>query len=295
VVWVTNGIYALTNEITIDRAVTVRSIDIPSRLVTVNGGAAHRCFSLNHSNAFLAGFVITNGFHAAYGGGVEISGGGVSNCLITGNRVAVNTRYSYGGGGVDCYLSGQLLNCDIVGNTVSGTNYPTGGGVLCQGSAVLVRQCTIERNRVLSPFTNGLGGGAQGTDGVAVERCSIRGNTVQGIGGGICCAHQVSISDGTISSNSASLSGGGFYIQTGPCPSLRVASFKGTRPVTWEAEALYFPMGSCWILSLWQTAPATSRSPPPAPGGLYLRKGEAPATARWQETRPLPEPAAFSR
>ena len=62
VVWVTNGTYALTNEIVIEKAVTVRSIDISSRPVTVNGGAANRCFFLNHPDALISGFVITNGF-----------------------------------------------------------------------------------------------------------------------------------------------------------------------------------------------------------------------------------------
>ena len=219
VVWVTNGTYALTSEILVDKAVTVRSINPASRPVTINGGAANRCFYLSHSGALVAGFVITNGYSDEFGGGIEIDNGGtVSNCLITGNRVAVDLPTSYGGGGVDCYLNAQLLNCDIVGNTAEGTNFPTGGGVLCQGGGVVVRQCTIDRNRVISAATNGLGGGLQCVDAAAVERCFIRGNTVQGIGGGVACDGLnggVSISDCTIATNSATLMGGGFVIQTG--------------------------------------------------------------------------------
>jgi parallel beta-helix repeat protein len=216
VIWVTNGMYSLTNEIGIAKAVTVRSIDISSRSVTVNGGAANRCFNLSHPDALIAGFVITNGFSTTFGGGVEINEGGiVSNCLITGNRVTVNTLDSFGGGGVDCFQRGQLLDCDIVGNTASGTNVPQGGGVMCQGGGVVVRQCLIERNAVISLFTNGLGGGMQCMDTAIVQRCTIRGNIVQGWGGGVCCERQVSIADCTLSSNSATLSGGGFYVQTG--------------------------------------------------------------------------------
>ena len=219
VVWVTNGTYAVTNEIFINKAITVRSINPSSRAVILNGGGTNRCFYLNHADALIAGFVITNGFSDEAGGGVEVSyGGTVSNCLITGNRVTVNTDLSFGGGGVDFFPSGQLLNCDIVGNTAEGTNSPAGGGVLCEGAAVVVRQCTIDRNRVISAVTNGLGGGLQCVDAAAVERCFIRGNTVQGIGGGVACdgfKGGVSISDCTIATNFSTLLGGGFVIQTG--------------------------------------------------------------------------------
>ena len=134
VVWVTNGTYAITNEIFINKAVTVRSINPSLRAVILNGRGTNRCFYLNHPGALITGFVITNGYSDEAGGGVEIYyGGTASNCLITGNRVTVNTDLSFGGGGVDLYPSGQLLNCDIVGNTAVGTDYPAGGGVLCQG------------------------------------------------------------------------------------------------------------------------------------------------------------------
>ena len=272
VVWVTNGTYALTNEILVDKAVTVRSIDIASRPVTINGRAANRCFYLNHPDASILGFVITNGFSMTYGGGVEIDRGGtVSNCLITGNRVTVNASDAFGGGGVDCFMSGQLVNCDIVGNTASGTNYPAGGGVLCQGDAVVVRQCKIEHNTVLSARTNGLGGGVQCVNTARVERCFVRGNTVQGIGGGVCCESQVLVSDCVISSNSATLSGGGFYIQTGSVSVITRCIVQGNSAGCMGGGGFVWLVGV--VLDSLISANNASGATTANAGGLYLRKG----------------------
>ncbi len=215
VVWVTNGTYVLTSEISIDKVLTVRSIDVPLRSVTVDGGGASRCFLLDNTDVSILGFVITNGYSDVAGGGVEMYGGMVSNCLITGNRVQVNSGDSFGGGGIDCYQNGLILNCDIVGNTAVGTDYPAGGGVLCQGADVLVKQCRIQRNTTVSSLTNGLGGGVQCSEGATVEQCVILANSVQGAGGGVSCQDQASILDCVIASNSAVLWGGGFCVQTG--------------------------------------------------------------------------------
>ena len=276
VVWVTNGTYALTNEIVVEKAVTVRSINISSRPVTVNGRAINRCFSLSHTGAVITGFVITNGFSDTAGGGIEINGGGtVSNCLITGNRVTVNNPDSFGGGGVDCYPSGQLLNCDIVGNTATGMYAPQGGGLRCEGEAVVVRQCMIENNKVLSPLTNGLGGGALCVDGVTLEQCFIRGNTVQGSGGGVCCDNQIDnkivVSDSTLYSNSATLWGGGFSIQTGSV-SVIVRCIVQANSAGGVGGGGYVPLNGVVLDSL-ISANIAAGSPAANAGGLFFRKG----------------------
>ena len=156
-----------------------------------------------------------------------------------------------------------------------------------------MRQCMIERNEVLSLFHKRAGGGCSARMRRLWSNVSSAATRSKALAGGVCCDSQDFVLDSTLSSNSAALSGGGFYIQTGgpSGPSLRAASFRRIRPAAWEAEDLFGLMGSCWTLSFQQTAPAAPR--PQMPAVCFSARGEAPRTARWWGTRPLPEPAAF--
>ena len=61
VVWVTNGTYALTNQVSITNAITVQGFT-NNGAVVIDGQNNTRCFNLSHTNAILDGFVITRGF-----------------------------------------------------------------------------------------------------------------------------------------------------------------------------------------------------------------------------------------
>ena len=115
VVWVTNGVYAtggksvdgvLTNRITLDKALTVRSVAGPSLTfiqggTPTNGPGAVRCAWLTNG-ALLSGFTLQGGATRAPGGGQTGNGGGawcasaaatLANCIIRSN-----VAYQTGGG-----------------------------------------------------------------------------------------------------------------------------------------------------------------------------------------------------
>jgi len=218
-VLVSNGTYYLTNKIyCAAKAITLRSVN--GRDVTIiNGGAptyTNIAVFINHTNAVVDGFTITNCWAPASGyndgGGVLLwEPGTVRNCTIVNNRA----RYS---GGVSPRVGGTVSNCIIRGNVAS----ESGGGIYGPGS---VYDCQIIGNyakaiggmystayRCLiagNAATNGSGGGiAYGT----AYDCVISNNTATSSGGGM---NGVSAFGCTIVSNTAVASGGGFYMNAG--------------------------------------------------------------------------------
>lgn len=196
VVLVSNGEYLLTGQLSLTKNVTVRSwnngnID-PTNTIVNAGGGAFRCAYLNHVNATLDGFTLTNAAPASNGGGVRLTSGTVRNCIIvnntpseqgagiymTGGRVegsvirANRTDNQYGGG---IYMTaGTVSNCSIVSNATYGV-----GGVYI-GATGRVENCWIQGNSGRSA-----GGIYFGSDG-SVANCEIAGNvSTGGYGGGI--------------------------------------------------------------------------------------------------------------
>ena len=170
-VYVSNGVYALTNQITITNF-TIRSynngaLDRDGTIINGNyPNATNRCFYLNHAGAVVTGFTITNGFaptngfatdYGDQGGGVYITAGTLSNCLVTGN-IAI----SGGGGGV--YATGansMITNCDIIGNIAdagNGDRSRYGGGAMLETSAQMWN-CRVMFNQATNYYANGGGVG----------------------------------------------------------------------------------------------------------------------------------------
>jgi len=185
-VLVSNGTYntggkavsVITNRVTIDKAITVRSLMGPE--VTIiegvqpKGTNAIRCAYVG-SGAVLSGFTLTNGATRIHNSDAQGGGGGVycghssavvSNCIIVGNAA------HWAGGGA---FSGRLYSCTLRNNT----SLHCGGG----SKAAIHYNCSLIGNYC------GGGGGGDGAGGGAFGglfyNCTISSNSGQ-YGGGVC-------------------------------------------------------------------------------------------------------------
>lgn len=215
-VLVTNGTYTLTNEISIASAITVQGFNGKSNTF-VNGNGATRCFNLAHAGAMVSGFIIMNGYMngGTGGGGVYLSAGTISNCIVNSNcsynspgggvrmtgglvidcAISSNSTPTwYGGGGLNA-SGGTARNCAIFGNSTSLNGNPSdcddnGGGARISGAALL-DNCIISNNVVTLAF----GAGVYMSGGI-VSNCTIVNNLAAqiyysangGAGGGVFCA-----------------------------------------------------------------------------------------------------------
>jgi hypothetical protein len=181
-IWVSNGIYRLTSQITIgDRKLRSWPDGLSSRDTTIINGNfptfTNRCFTLSHANALVDGFTITNGFGTADGGGVSMSAGTLRNCLVTGNMTS-NTTPIHGGGVYATGAGCMITNCDIIGNTAGGTsvgNQGGSGGGLRLNGGVQVWNSRIMYNR--APVYSGSGGGVSIYFTATMVNCQIISNT----------------------------------------------------------------------------------------------------------------------
>ncbi len=155
-VLISNGLYAITNTVTVQNTV-VRGFSGDRTAVVVNGGGSLRCFWLSHAGAFLADLTVSNANTGGYGGGVYAPIGSVSNCIIT-------KSYASWGGGI-YLLSGLVTDCLITSNTASYS-----AGVYISGADALLRDSTIAGN-----VATYHGGGVYATN-CLVTNCLITGN-----------------------------------------------------------------------------------------------------------------------
>ncbi|NCC61315.1 MAG: PKD domain-containing protein, partial [Verrucomicrobiae bacterium] len=170
VVWVSNGVYntggraeygAMTNRLSIRKAITVRSVNGPASTIIEGSGpiapTAIRCVYLG-ANSKLIGFTLQKGHTLGTGNWyAEQSGGGayleqgaeMSYCLLKDNKA--NST----GGGVVGY--GLMHNCLVVGNQAS-----QGGGIRDMTTV----NCTIVNNEAV-------GGGGGGVSFGTFQNCII--------------------------------------------------------------------------------------------------------------------------
>ncbi len=175
-----NG-YALTNRVTVDKPLTVQSVNGPAVSIIqgyqivpgpTNGDSAVRCAYLTNG-ASLVGFTLSRGAtrtngdqsHELYGGGVWCESN--TKCVLSNCVVAENSAW-FGGGGA---WRGALKNCVIRANSASG-----GGGVY--GSSVT--NSLLEGNSAAT-----YGGGAIGSS--YLRNCVISRNSAQEGGGAWSC------------------------------------------------------------------------------------------------------------
>ncbi|MFC1461167.1 right-handed parallel beta-helix repeat-containing protein [Verrucomicrobiota bacterium] len=177
-VLITNGTYAITNQISISKGITVRSVNGSEKTVVENVFEVtlatlindYRVFYLDHSNVVVDGFEIRKGEAANSGGGVYIgtNGGTVKNCTIISNS-------AHYGGGIYCKPGGVVQNCIISYNSAGSAR----GGVSCDGG--VIQNCTISDNSGYH-----LAGGVYVLGGGTVENCTISANFAEE-GGGVYC------------------------------------------------------------------------------------------------------------
>jgi len=222
---VTNGLYAtggrafgfshLTNRVTLDKRLTLQSVNGPQFTViqggevpgSTNDNTPIRCVYLT-PRATLSGFTLTNGVAKGSGGnGNDPIGGGalcdstyaiITNCVLIANSADVGGGGVYGATLNKCVLSGNsgggarfsvLNGCTLVSNYM---RFEGGGAVNCT-----LNDCTLTDNRA------SFGGGAESS---TLNRCVLTGNFASEDGG---AADGGTLNNCILSGNSASGRGGG--------------------------------------------------------------------------------------
>ena len=116
---------------------------------------------------------------------------------------------AFNGGAIRSLTTGLLTldHVGVIGNSTT-TSIHDGGGVFASGDLAL-NQCTVTGNT-----STGNGGGVYSGGNVTVTASTIRDNHgTSGKGGGIFAKGTLTVTDGTISDNSARDSGGGLSAQ----------------------------------------------------------------------------------
>jgi len=228
-VWVTNGTYSMTNQIYVNNALTLQSVN--GRDATILNGQArlytNSCVDFDVASCVFDGFTVSNYYSSD--SAVYMNRGTLRNCLIIGNTntggsggtvqlykgtaatncIFKNNRVNSQGGGI--YSSGgsslMVAGCLFEGNDV-GANY--GGACSLGGSGITISNCVFINN--IAPT---FGGGIylSGADNKVVN-CTITGNMTTAAsskGGGIFCTGPITIKNCSIIGNSATNQGGGVW------------------------------------------------------------------------------------
>lgn len=183
-VWVSNGFYQVSAQITVNN-VQVRSwpdgkTNRDATIVDGNYPAqTNRCFLLNHADALVEGFTIQNGAVSGNlsGGGVNITAGTLRHSRVMNNIAKGITSGAHGGGGV--FLTGVnslVDDCDITDNLVHAGSIGQGGGGVKIASGARLRNSRILYNN--SPIYWTGGGGVHATGNALVKNCLIAYNKV---------------------------------------------------------------------------------------------------------------------
>ncbi len=134
-VLVATGVYRLAGPLSLNQPLTVRSDNagVSDRANTViNGQALGRCLVMNHAEAIFAGFTITSGKVTGvntHGGGVQLTAGTLTNCVVTG------CSSSRRAGGIYADGASRIADCLVAGNT-TGTN---GAGIYALDNVIITR------------------------------------------------------------------------------------------------------------------------------------------------------------
>jgi hypothetical protein len=257
IVWVSNGVYVLPNQVTVAKAINICGYPNGS-LPVIDGNNSNRCLYIT-ANCVLSNLFITRGNTNGNGGGVYFTtGGNVYNCVFSNN-------YATNGGGM--YGGTQILDCAFIANTATNSSGGSGstfygggcGGGLYTGNA-RVANCTFLTNiasgyyDVDNGVIDGGGGGMFLSTFISVTNCQFIGNValcggglaalgngfittctivsniagyggVNGVGGGVGISQYASciLSNSFISNNISTYVGGGIFASKGYVKNCRIA------------------------------------------------------------------------
>lgn len=125
------GTYTISETLTLSRGITLEGAGRTA--TTLDFGNACRGFSLSHDDAKVCNLKIYQGKVSNNGGGVNMSKGVVSNCVIS---ACMTTGNSHHGGGI--YMTGgQVVDCEI-----TGCKYDS---LYSQGNAIWMNNGTVAR------------------------------------------------------------------------------------------------------------------------------------------------------
>ncbi len=210
VVAVTNGTYYVGGQIILSTNYTIMGLSSNVEDVILQGTQS-RLFNISHPGVTLSGLTIAGGdntTHTYHGGGIYMTDGVVTNCIIRDNRA--------GGHGGGIYQSGGLVtDCLFFENNASEWNYGQGGGLRISGSG-LAENCVFDANTTGSRQ----GGGGLYVAGGTVRNALVMHNTAtrttggnESPGGGVVVVSGI-FESSTVVTNWSIVDGGGIY-QTG--------------------------------------------------------------------------------
>jgi len=241
-VWVSNGVYLLTNQIVVTNAIKLQSTN-GQDVTIVNGGfvfgatgatSNNRCLYMSNVSAFVAGFTFSNGACTNFGGaGVAMGRGILSNCTVCNSTLFQPTNTGgllyFGGGGLMTYGSSTVLTCRIINNTVtnpttvlSGQTTATGGGLYCRDGGYYVFNCIVSNNVIYGGSASSPVGGAHLGNGTIQSSLICNNSNRVGTVGGVYC-DIVTMIGCTVAVNWAS-SAGGCYMWRGTLTNCVISS-----------------------------------------------------------------------
>ncbi len=185
---VSNGAYGVTSELFLQKGITLRAVNGPTRTAIYRVGAQatgqpqHRVLRIGSPTAIVDGFSITNGYGTTFQGqGVYLHGGTLTNCHVRLNRVPSKTSpnnmqgagvYMAGGLVTHCLIAdnwlwheqargsgatvagGTLRNSVVRNNLLRGDSYEYGSGISVENSAAIVENCLVVSNVVVGAKTS---------------------------------------------------------------------------------------------------------------------------------------------
>ena len=183
-VWISNGVYVLTNQITVTSNITVRGFTNNGPAI-IDGNGTVRCFEFTAAatgvlaNLFITrGYVFTGGYSG--GGGVKMGSGVLLNCVFSNNSAFSSGTYAGGGGAYFAHGTNLIQSCVFVDNITTNTG---GGLFLRDTSRSIIDRCVFRTN------TADIGGGVyhkNDCNNTLITNCDFICNVASNRAGGGC-------------------------------------------------------------------------------------------------------------
>ena len=224
VIHVARGWYRPADGLMVTNGVTIVADEGPEQtfLFAPMTTANKAMVTVAHAGAVLSGLTITgkdeNGNQPEKWGGLCVTAGVVTNCVISHHKTQQNSVH-----GAGCRLEGgTVVDCTFTNNfcEFSGTNSRRGGAVTMEVGDALLDRCTVVSNRIAtssasanSPVkddTYAYGGGVYLKVGT-VRNSLVVGNESYSYGGGIYVTEKGRVLNCTVVGNKARLASGGIW------------------------------------------------------------------------------------